>query len=360
MRFFFVVAAAAGLLAQTPATSNVRGSEYPRVHPDGRVTFQLKAPAAQKVEVTPGGGNNGLGKGPVAMTRDADGVWTATMGPAQPGFHYYWFLVDGVPANDPGSETFFGWGKQSSGVEVPDPKLDFYEPKDVPHGEVRIHWYRSQVTGKMRRAFVYAPPGYDREARRRYPVLYLQHGAGESERGWTAQGRANFILDNLLAEGKARPMLVVMDNGYATRAGEKSPRGNEAFGEVVVKDLIPEIERNYRTLSGRENRAIAGLSMGGGQAMSVGFGNLDKFAWIGSFSGAGARNFQLAAPETYAKLKLFWIGCGREDFLYKDNLAMHGALEKAGVKHVWFEAPGIHDWQVWRNHLREFAPLLFR
>lgn len=360
MRVFFLLAAVAGLLGQTPASSNVRGSEYPRVHPDRRVTFQLKAPTAQKVEVTPGGGSNGLGKGPFAMTRSADGVWTATIGPVQPGFHYYWFLVDGVPANDPGSETFFGWGKQSSGIDVPDAALDFYEPKDVPHGDVRIHWYRSAVTGKMRRAFIYAPPGYDRDTRRRYPVLYLQHGAGESERGWTAQGRANFILDNLLAEGKAKPMLVVMDNGYATRPGEQSPRGNEAFADVVVKDLIPEMERSYRTLPGRENRAIAGLSMGGGQAMLIGFAHLELFAAIGSFSGAGARQFKLAAPADYARLKLFWIGCGREDFLYKDNLAMHEALNKAGVRHVWFETPGLHDWQVWRNHLREFAQLLFR
>lgn len=362
--------AAAGIVcAQTPAVSNVRGAEYPKVHGDLRLSFQMKAPTAQKVEVMPGGGANGLGKGPFAMTRSAEGVWSATIGPVQPGFHYYWLLVDGLAVNDPGSETFFGWGKQSSGIDVPDPALDFYEPKDVAHGDVHIHWYRSKVTGTMRRAYVYTPPGYGADARRRYPVLYLQHGAGESERGWTAQGRANFILDNLIAAGKAKPMIVVMENGYASRAGATGGRGNEAFGELVTGDLIPEIERSYRTLAGREHRAIAGLSMGGGQAMQVGLANLDKFAYLGTFSGAGARNFDLKTSYGGAfadvvglnkKLKLFWIGCGREDFLWESSLALHKIFEGAGVKHVWNAGPGLHDWQVWRKHLHEFAPLLFQ
>jgi enterochelin esterase family protein len=358
--------------ADQPATSNVRGAEYPKLHAARRITFQLKAPTAQKVQVMPGGGANGLGKGPFEMARSEDGVWTATIGPVLPGFHYYWFLVDGVPCNDPSSETFFGWSKQSSGVEVPDPALDFYDAKDVPHGDVRMHWYRSRITGLVRRAFVYTPPGYDADAKTRYPVLYLQHGSGESERGWTAQGRANFILDNLIAAGKARPMIVVMENGYATRAGAApgpGARGNEAFGEVVVNDLIPEIDRAYRTLADRAHRAIAGLSMGGGQAMSIGFANLDKFDVIGSFSGAGARNFDVktsfggvfADPAAFNKrLKLLWIGCGTEDFLYPGSVALHKALDQAGVKHIWFEGPGLHDWQVWRKHLHDFAPRLFR
>jgi enterochelin esterase family protein len=319
----------------------------------------------------PGGGSNGLGKGPFDMTRGPDGTWSVTVGPVQPGFHYYWLVVDGVSVNDPASETFFGWGRHSSGIEVPDPTLDFYEPMDVPHGDIHIHWYRSSVTGEMRRAFAYTPPGYGSTPGSRYPVLYLQHGSGESERGWTSQGRANFILDNLIAAGKARPMIVVMDNGYATRAGatpQPNTRGNEAFGDVVVKDLIPEIDRSYRTRPDRLNRAIAGLSMGGGQALAIGLEHLDLFASIGNFSGAG-RNFDPKTAYNGAfsdpaslnrKLKLFWFGCGTEDFLYEGAKRMHATLDQLGVRHSWYESPGLHEWQVWRRHLHEFAQLLFR
>jgi enterochelin esterase-like enzyme len=355
-----------------PATSNVRGSAYPKIHSDLRVTFQLKAPTAQKVQVMPGGGANGLGQGPFEMERAADGTWSTTIGPVQPGFHYYWLMIDGVPANDPASETYFGWGRQSSGLEVPDPTLDFYEAKDVPHGDVRIHWYRSGTTGQFRRVYVYTPPGYDADPMRRYPVLYLQHGAGESERGWTAQGRANFILDNLIAAGKAKPMIIVMENGYASKSGAApvaGGRGNEAFGDVVIRDLVPEIDKSYRTQPERLHRAIAGLSMGGGQALNIGLANLDKFASIGSFSGAGARNFDVRtsfegafadAPAFNKRVKLFWIGCGTEDSLMAGSRALHEALETAGIHHVWWEGPGLHDWQVWRTHLHDFAQHLFR
>lgn len=355
-----------------PAVSNVRGAAYPLIHSDLKVTFQVKAPTAQSVQVMPGGGSNGLGKGPFEMTKSADGVWTATIGPVQPGFHYYWLLVDGVPVNDPMSETYFGWARQSSGIDVPDPSLDFYEPKNVPHGDVHIHWYHSKVTGAVRRAYVYTPPGYGADARKRYPVLYLQHGSGESERGWTAQGRANFILDNLLAAGKAAPMIVVMDNGYAVRAGEApaaGQRGNEAFGEVVLQDLIPEIDRAHRTKADRLNRAIAGLSMGGGQALNIGLGHTDQFAYVGSFSGAGGRNADWKtvyggafadAAALNKKLKLLWFGCGTGDFLFEGAKKLHENLDAAGVRHTWWEGAGLHEWQVWRKHLHAFAPLLFR
>ncbi|MBI2687261.1 MAG: esterase [Acidobacteria bacterium] len=368
-RILLVTAAGLAALAQSPAASNVRGAQYPQVHTDRRVTFQVKLPTAQKVQVMPGGGSNGLGKGPFDMTRNADGVWTTTIGPVQPGFHYYWLLIDGAAVNDPNSETYFGWARQSSGIDVPDAALDFYEPKDVPHGDVRMHWYRSRVTGLMRRAFVYTPPGYDANPRTRYPVLYLQHGSGESERGWTAQGRANFILDNLLAAGMAKPMIIVMENGYGTRPGETTQRGNEAFPDVVIQDLIPEIDKAYRTKTGRESRAIAGLSMGGGQAMQIGLANLDRFAYIGTFSGAGARNFDIATSyngvfkDTAAfnkKVKLLWIGCGREDSLFAGSSTLHQALDQAGVRNTWYEGPGLHDWQVWRIHLHEFIPKLFQ
>lgn len=294
------------------------------------------------------------------MSKSENGVWTATVGPVAPGFQYYWFLVDGVPANDPGSETYFGWAKQSSGLEVPDPALDFYDFKDVPHGNVQVHWYRSGVTGQPRRAFVYTPPEYDSAARARYPVLYLQHGSGESERGWTAQGHANFILDNLIAAKSAVPMIVVMENGYATSG---------TFEDVVLKDLIPEIDRAYRTQPDRAHRAIAGLSMGGGQAMSIGLGNPAQFAWVGSFSGAGlgARDLKTVYHGAFAdpaafnqRTRLLWIGCGTEDNLINGAKALHEALDQAGVKNAWWEGPGLHEWQVWRKHLNAFAPLLFR
>lgn len=353
-----------------PAASNVPGAEYPRIHPDLRVTFRVHAPEAQKVQVIPGGNDNGLGKGPFDMTRDGQGYWTATTAPAVPGFHYYWLLVDGFACNDPSSRTFFGWNKESSGVEVPDRALDFYDPKDVPHGEVRSRWYFSKTTGRWRRAMVYTPPDYDRNPRTRYPVLYLQHGSGENERGWSEQGRMNFILDNLLAEKKAQPMIVVMENGMvASRPGAtpapaqpgSRPRQNEAFPEVVVSDLIPVIDAAYRTLSDREHRAIAGLSMGAGQALQIGIANLDKFAYIGAFSGV-SRNLPSDLSEIKKRVRLLWFGAGTAEparmTSARETVEM---LKKAGVAAVWFEAPGTsHEWQTWRKCLYDFAPRLFR
>jgi len=302
-----------------------------------------------------------MGAGPFEMVKGEDGVWSVTTPPVRPGFHYYNLLIDGFPCNDPASETYYGWAKQTSGLEVPDPKLDFYEAKDVPHGEVRVRWYRSKVTGAMRRAFVYTPPDYDASPSRRYPVLYLQHGSGESERGWTSQGRANFILDNLIAAGSAKPMIVVMDSDYAIRAGAvpaAGARGNEAFGAVVINDLVPLIDSSYRTQADRNQRAIAGLSMGGGQAMQTALANPKVFGYVGAFSGASRGMEPKAATE--AGFRLLWMGCGTEDRLYAGNKALHESLDKAGVKHVWFEGPGSHEWQVWRKHLAAFAPLLFR
>ncbi len=365
-----VVCAAAAAPAQDdarPASSNVRGAEYPRVHADARVTFRLKAPGAQKVQVQPGGADNGLGKGPFDMAKGADGVWTVTTPPAAPGFHYYWLLVDEAAVNDPGSETYFGWGKQTSGVEIPEKGTDFYDVKDVPHGQVRAYWYHSKVTGSPRRAFVYSPPGYDAAPTRRYPVLYLQHGAGEDERGWTTQGRANFILDNLLAAGKARPMLVVMDRGYAAKAGAKPP--SDAFEEVVLNDLIPGVDAAFRTRAGRDHRAIAGLSMGAGQALQIGLTHPDTFSHVGAFSGAG-RTFDVRtayggafadAAAFNRRVRLLWIGAGTgEEAFHTSARAMHGALDRAGIRSVFAEQQGTaHEWQTWRKALHDFAPRLF-
>lgn len=365
-----LLAPVAGLGQGQPAPSNVRGKEYPKIHPDLRVTFRVNAPSAQKVAVAGRGADSGMnGNTPHEMTKGADGVWEVTTAPVRPGFHYYELIIDGHRTTDPASESYFGWAQLTSGLEVPDPALDFYQAKDVPHGEVRIRWYRSKITGQYRQVYVYTPPGYDTSPTVRYPVLYLQHGSGENQTSWTWQGKANLIMDNLIAGGKARPMLVVMEQGYAAKPGDITPgaRGNEAFGDVVIRDLIPHIDANYRTVADRRHRAIAGLSMGAGQALRIGLTNLDKFASIGSFSG-GSRDFDpqtsfdgvfADAKAVNSRLDLLWVGCGTEDRLYSGAKAFHESLEKAGVNHVWFEGPGSHEWQVWRKHLHDFAPRLF-
>jgi enterochelin esterase-like enzyme len=349
------------------------------VYPDSRVTFRFKAPDAKRVQLQPGGDDNGLGKGPIDLARQDGGTWSVTLPPAVQGFHYYWFLVDGVIVNDPGSETFFGWGRQSSGVEVPGKGADFYAVQDVPHGDVRIHWYFSKATAAWRRAFVYTPPGYDRNTRVRYPVLYLQHGSGEDERGWSAQGHANFILDNLIAEQRSKPMIVVMERGYATpprvaQAPATQGRGTDErnpFEQVVIDDLIPAIDSAYRTLPDRYHRAMAGLSMGGGQTLQITLAHLDKFAWIGSFSSPlrSGLDVKTAYGGAFAdaagfnkQVRLLWFGVGTaEERMRGPALEIHQALEKAGIRNMYYEAPGTsHEWQTWRRHLHEFAPLLFQ
>jgi enterochelin esterase-like enzyme len=313
------------------------------------------------------------------MTRGEDGVWTLTSPPIVPGFHYYALVVDGVRVNDPASDTFFGTGRPTSGIEIPEPGVDFYHAKDVPHGEVRSRWYKSTVTGQTRHVMVYTPPGYDGDHGTRYPVLYLQHGGGEDETGWTRQGRANFILDNLFAAGKARPMIVVMEKGYAARAGAAPQPGGPgrgdggAFEDVVIKDLIPMIDSTYRTIPDRDHRAIAGLSMGAGQALRIGLTHLDAFSAVGAFSG-GAGNADLktafggvfADPEAFHKrVSLLYLHCGTVGLdarIHGGSKALYEALQEAGAKNVVFrDAPGLgHEWQTWRYALQDFAPRLFR
>lgn len=355
-----------------PLVSNVRGSAYPAITKDRRLCFRLKAPDAKLVEVRCRGSLWG-GK-PFPLTRDQDGLWSGVSEPAEPGFYYYELVVDGVGVNDPGSQTYFGWGRESSGLDIPDKLYDFCEPKPVPHGELRLRTYESKTTGTARRALVYTPPSYDRDADARFPVLYLQHGSGESERSWSQQGRAPVILDNLIAEGKAVEMIVVMELGYATKAGTvpaANARGNEAFEELVVNDLIPMIDATYRTKTDRLNRAIAGLSMGGGQAIRIGLGHPDLFASVAALSGGAAGRTDggrpeglakaIAEPEAFnARMSLLWIGCGRQDGGYARTKDAHEALEKAGVVHTWFETEGGHEWGVWRQSLRDLVPRLFR
>lgn len=370
-----------------PAASNVPGAQRPAIHSDGSITFELKAPQANTVQIA---GGDGLGNGPFPMKKAADGTWITTTPPAVPGFHYYWFVVDGAALNDPGSETYFGYGKETSGIEVPEAGADYYAIGEVPHGEVRERWYHSQVTGGWRRALVYTPPGYDANPAVRYPVLILQHGAGENETGWTRQGRAQFILDNLIAAERAKPMIVVMDCGYAERPGTHLPRFGahvapqevhaafQAFEDVVVRDLIPTIDSSYRTIPDRDHRAMAGLSMGGMQSLFIALRHLDKFAYIGSFSGpfipginSGPRfdprtayDGAFADPGAFNKrVKLLWLGAGtaepEEMRTGISNAAQ--ALQAAGIRLVYFSSPGTaHEWQTWRRDLNDFAPRLFR
>ncbi len=358
-----------------PARTNIGGAPYPRIHADLRLTFRLKAPEAKKVQVV---GNFGLGKGgPWEMRRGEDGVWTVTTPPVVPGFHYYSLSVDGVQVNDPASDTFFGTGRPTSGIDVPEKGVDFYHAKDVPHGEVRSVWYPSKVTGRTRHVLVYTPPGYDADPKKRYPVLYLQHGGGEDETGWVRQGHVNFILDNLIAAGKARPMIVVMEKGYATRAGVpagppvKGKFDFSVFEDVVLKDLIPLVDATYRTVPDRDHRAIAGLSMGAGQALRIGLGHLDTFSAVGAFSGVGkvdpktAYGGVLADPAAFDKqVRLLYLHAGTASFdagIHQRAEELFQSLRQAGVKHVEFrDAPGFaHEWQTWRHAFHDFAPRLF-
>ncbi len=368
-----------------PATTNVRNAQSPRVFPDGRAEFTLKAPEAKSVALS-----GAVSSSPLQMAKSADGVWSVTTSRLVPGFHYYWFLVDGVQTNDPGSMTYMGYGKETSGIEIPEPGVDFYSIKQVPHGEVREHWYFSKTTGEWRRCFVYTPPGYDNSASARYPVLILQHGSGEDETGWTRQGKANVILDNLIAGGKCKPMIVVMDRGYATRAGQVSanfgPGASQrdyqeafrAFQDVVLKDLIPEIDKTYRTIPDREHRAMAGLSMGGMQTLFIALHHTEDFAYIGSFSGpiihgintGSSTGFDtktafdgaFADPPAFNKrVRLFWLGVGTEESQFRTGIkGAADALREAGVNLTYFESQGTaHEWQTWRRDLNDFAPRLF-
>lgn len=389
-----------------PASTNIPGAGYPRIDNQRRATFRVQAPEAQSVVVSLGN---------TALTKGEDGVWTGTTAPLDPGFHYYTLRINGVSVNDPSSETFFGSGRVMSGIEVPEEGVDFYDVKKVPHGQIRSFWYFAESTGEHRHAYVYTPPDYDKNSTMRYPVLYLQHGMGEDRRAWANQGRTNFILDNLIAEGKARPMIVVMEDGgiaagMARRqsgppqgaspgqpaAGQpqgarpEQPRNQpqdqqqrqggpgqrpggmpsfwDGFGSIIIKDLIPAIDANFRTIPNRENRAMAGLSLGGTQTYQITQANLDKFASIGIFSAPfgfpgveTGYNGLLSKPEEFAKqVKVFYVSMGSKEGSGTGR-SIHEELQKAGVSHVYFEAPGTaHEFQTWRKSLHGFAQLLFR
>jgi enterochelin esterase family protein len=327
------------------------------------------------------------------MSKGADGVWTVTTPPAVPGFHYYWFVLDGVRVSDPATRTYIGYNLESSAVEVPEPGADYYALRDVPHGAVRDQWYFSKLTGRWRHAVVYTPPGYDQNLKSRYPVLYLQHGSGEDETGWTRQGKAQFILDNLLAAGKARPMIVVMDRGYASKDGgipkpdtlQEMRTAFSALEDVFLHELIPTIDSSYRTLSDRDHRAMAGLSMGGMQTMFIALHHTEIFSHIATLSGPIVPDMTDDRPDAQAfsdpfdpktayegafadpvafnkKIKLLWLGVGTaEPALFHGITRAARALKDSGVKVVYFESEGTaHEWQTWRRDLNDLIPRLFR
>ena len=371
-----------------PAPSNVMDAQFPKVDSSSRVQIRFKAPEANKVRLN-------FWSGPkIDMEKQGDGFWTVTTPPMAPGLHYYTIIVDGAEVSDPNSTAYFGGSKWASAVEVPEAEVDFYLPKDVPHGQVREISYHSSVTGTWRHAFVYLPPNYD-NSKMRYPVLYLQHGGGEDESGWVRQGKANFILDNLIARGDTRPMIVVMANGYAARAGYQAqdltgqPFGSPAFVKVMqermgafeddmTQVLIPFVDKTFRTLTDRDHRAMAGLSMGGMETFQVTFDHLDLFSYIGGFSGATnvflsgnvkldaktAFHGAMADPTAFARrVHLLWIGVGtNEPERMKAGLeGLNAALDEANIKHVFYKSPGTdHEWQTWRRDLRDFAPRLFQ
>lgn len=362
-----------------PAASNLQGADFPKISLDNSVYVRLRAPEAMKVQVQ---GGDGLCPKPLDLVKDTAGNWNAIIPSAGPGFHYYWFIVDGVRVNDPGSDTYHGYSRPTGGIEIPTPDEDFFKPKNVPHGEVREHWYFSDITGKWRCAFVYTPPEYDKYPKKRYPVLYLLHGAGENERGWSKQGHMSFILDNLIAEKKAVPMIVVMDNGYATAkdapsqpattSGRNMSRMAETLEQVYVKEIIPNIDLSYRTIPKKESRAMAGLSMGGMQTMLIGMNHLELFSYYGFFSGAimggimddpkTAFNGAFADAESFnKKVKLMWFGAGSGETQFVKMLDdSRKKLEVQGIKSISYISQGtFHEWHTWRRDLNEFAPLLF-
>ena len=357
-----------------PAPTNIQANNCPCIYADLRVLFRVTAPAANKVQVD-------LGK-LYDMQKDDKGIWTVTTEPQDPGFHYYSLVIDGFKFSDPASETFYGTGRMSSAIDVPEAGADFYSLKEVPHGDIRSKNYFSKVTGTWRNINIYTPPGYDKEVSKSYPVLYIQHGGGEDERGWAVQGKTNIILDNLIAEGKAVPMIVVIPNGNVTKPGVSaagySDEAMAVFKEEMIGNIIPFIEKNYRVKQGVANRAISGLSMGGGQAFYTGLRNTDVFSSVGVFStgvfgginrqpGAAAFDAETAIPGILSnpkpfnsKLKVFYISVGEQDPRIEHTKKLIDTFKSKGLNVQFASFPGGHEWQVWRKSLNDFAPKLFK
>ncbi|XZE45457.1 alpha/beta hydrolase-fold protein [Pirellulaceae bacterium SH467] len=345
-----------------PASTNQEGKDYPRVNSEGRVQIRVVAPDAKSVSCS--------FRDSSEFVKDDKGVWTGTTRPLDEGFHYYTIKIDGAEVPDPNSKYFFGAMRWGSGVEVPAKDRAFYSVKNVPHGQLREVLFFSPSTDTTRRAFVYTPPGYDQDLEKRYPVLYLQHGWGENEYGWGAQGHAGLIMDNLIAEGKTKPFIIVMTYGMTNevRMGGMANFDIKHFEKVLVDELVPYVDSHFRTLSDQPHRAMAGLSMGSMETKAITLKHLDKFSHIGLFSGATINVDDVNKTEGFRdKVKLVFVsygskevGDGRAPRRGGDPEATTKALRDAGINsHYYLSPETAHEWQTWRRSLREFAPMLF-
>lgn len=358
-----------------PATSNQQDKQYPQVNSEGRVRASIYAPQANKVQLDIGGIKYDL------IKNDQD-IWIGDSNPQDEGFHYYQLNIDGASVPDPGSLYFYGAGRWGSAIEIPAKDKYFYAMKDVPHGLISENIYFSKITNSSRRCFVYTPAGYNKNLKNQYPVLYLQHGSFENETGWSAQGKANLILDNLIAEKKATPMIIVMDNGYAYKpedlitATKNKTYPTSSFEEVLINEVIPMIDTKFRTIADREHRAIAGLSMGANQTMRIIMNHLDTFSYYGGFSGTS--NYPSSDEIDTAtfldgkfndgasinkQLHLLWLSLGtKEPKPFPGTVgAFRSMLNKQNIKHVYYQSPKTaHEWHTWRRSLNQFACLLFK
>jgi enterochelin esterase family protein len=361
------------LLCCGAAAQGMARAQRPEVHPDLRVTFRFRAPNAKEVFLV----REGAARLP--MQKDGQGVWSVTTDPLEPDLYGYSFVADGVGLMDPTNPLIKPnlLGPQSV-VYVPGPATLPWEITPVPHGAIDHHFYRSTVIGDERDFYVYTPPGYDPRAGKRYPVLYLLHGYSDDASGWTAVGRAHIILDNLIAQGKAKPMVVVMPLGYGAPeivmgngSGRRDPgigqRNFDKFTQALISEVIPEVEKSYRVIKDRNARAITGLSMGGGESLTTGLNHLDTFAWIGSFSGAVImagndypKLFPTLDSRSGSRIRLLWIACGTDDGLLAPNRKFEEWLKSKGTPFTQIETPGAHTWMVWRRNLANFVPLLFQ
>lgn len=353
-----------------PSVWNIEEAKYPRIDNENRGYFQISAPEAHSIKVDIAGKQ-------YDMIKDENGVWSLVTEPLTEGFHYYFLIIDGVSVLDPSSEGFYGYSRVAGAIEVPESleKAAYYTyNKNVPHGQVRECRYYSNLENGQRTCYVYTPAEYETNLDKRYPVLYLQHGMGEDERGWHTQGKMADIMDNLIAEGKAEPMIVVMDYGncgypLGSKPGETRETFGASFTPIMLNEIIPYIDSTFRTKSDRENRAMAGLSWGGHETFQTALSNLDKFGSIGSFSGAlfdldenipTAYNGVFSNPQDFnSKVKVLFFGMGSEEDFGADKITK--ALTDAGINNVYFLSEGTaHEWLTWRRCLREFAPLLFK
>jgi len=337
----------------------------PEVDTERRVTFRLQAPRASEVLV-----NGQWGQGNTGLAKDEEnGVWSVTLGPVDPGVYEYSFLVDEFRMIDPGNPAIKPMRQpRTSILHVPGNPPLVHDFQDVPHGTVRLHSYQSKTLERLRHLAVYTPPGYEHHPDVRYPVLFLQHGSGDNHETWTVHGKAHWILDNLIATEKARPMIIVMMDGHAAERGRTAggfDSNTQAFEQDLLKDVLPWIEVQYRVEPGAENRGIVGLSMGGGQSLTIGLNHAGRFAWVGGFSSSAPSEATVASAltdeaGTNEKLKLLWIACGRSDFLLDRNERFVALLKEKGLNHDWHLTDGDHSWPIWRGYLAEFLPRLFQ